>query len=35
VCPPGSDVEMVLDVSGTRELFAVFPTRTAAVAALR
>jgi len=35
VCAPGTDVEMVLEVSGTREIFDVFPTRTAAVAALR
>ena len=35
VCARGSEVELVLDVSGTRELFEVFPTRTAALAALR
>jgi anti-anti-sigma factor len=35
VCAPGGAVAMSLEVSGTGELFEIFPTRTAAVAALR
>jgi anti-sigma B factor antagonist len=35
VCAEGGDVPIVFEVSGTRELFEIFPTRTAAVAAVR